>query len=166
MVDAQIYAKVNNSNGARKKQRRYSELELSHVDENELYSMGDEDKGYMQAHGVWEAVVPKDPKAVVEEKIDKLAMAAIYQSIPEDVLLSFADKETAKTAWEAIKVMSQCAERVKSAKVQILKAEFEAMKMKDTDSLDDFCLKITALVTNIRALGEVVVESYVVKKLL
>lgn len=44
-------------------------------------------KVYMQAHGVWEAVVPKDPKKVVEEKTDKIALAAIYQSIPEDVLL-------------------------------------------------------------------------------
>ncbi|XP_074356127.1 uncharacterized protein LOC141695814 [Apium graveolens] len=123
-------------------------------------------KVYMQAHGVWDAVEPKDPNGVVEEKIDKLALAAIYQSIPEDILLSLADKETAKAAWEAIKVMSQGAEHVKSAKVQTLKAEFEAMNMKDTDSLDVFCLKITALVTNIRALGEVVAESYVVKKLL
>lgn len=62
-------------------------------------------KVYMQAHGVWEAVAPKDPKAAVEDKMDKIAMAAIYQGIPEDILLAVADKETAKEVWEAIKVL-------------------------------------------------------------
>lgn len=38
--------------------------------------------------------------------------------------------------------------------------------MKDNDSLDDFCLKLNGLVTNIRALGENVSENYVVKKFL
>ncbi|XP_074352037.1 uncharacterized protein LOC141691197 [Apium graveolens] len=40
------------------------------------------------------------------------------------------------------------------------------MNMKDTDPLDEFYLKLNAVVTNIRALGEGVEESYVVKKLL
>ena len=110
--------------------------------------------------------MPTDPKAVVEDKTDKIAMAAIYQSIPEDILLSIAEKKTAKEVWEGIKVMCQGADRVKNAKIQTLKTEFESMNMKDSDSLDDFYLKITALVTNIRALGEVVAEAYVVKKIL
>lgn len=38
--------------------------------------------------------------------------------------------------------------------------------MKDSDQLDDFCMKLNGLVSNIRALGEEIKESYVVKKLL
>lgn len=123
-------------------------------------------KAFMKAHGVWEAVVPKDSNAVIEDQTDKVAMAAIYQSIPEDILLSITDKEMDKESWEAVKVMCQGADRVKKARVQTLKAEFESMCMKDSDSLDDFCLKILALVTHIRALGEEVTEAYVVKKVL
>lgn len=123
-------------------------------------------KVFMQAHGVWIAVEPKDPKAEIEEKVDKTALAVIYQGIPEDLLLSVADKATAKEAWEALKTMCLGAERVKKAKVQTLKAEFEALQMKDTELLDDFCMKINGLVTNIRALGEEIKEDYVVKKLL
>lgn len=40
------------------------------------------------------------------------------------------------------------------------------MIMKDTESIDDFCIKLHGLVTSIRALGEEIAESYVVKKLL
>ncbi|XP_074328346.1 uncharacterized protein LOC141666251 [Apium graveolens] len=43
---------------------------------------------FMQAHGVWEAIDRKDPKAAVEDKMDNGALALIYQGIPED-LLSF-----------------------------------------------------------------------------
>lgn len=121
---------------------------------------------FMQAQGVWEAVESSDPKTVVEAKMDNVALAAIYQGIPEDVLLSIAEKKTAKEAWEAIKVMCMGAERVKTAKVQTLKAEFEALNMKDSDNLDDFCMKLNGIVTNIRVLGEKMDETYVVKKLL
>ncbi|KAL8125074.1 hypothetical protein AgCh_012663 [Apium graveolens] len=51
-----------------------------------------------QAHGVWEAIEPKDAKAALEDKIDKRALAVIYQGVPEDVLLSIAEKKTSKDA--------------------------------------------------------------------
>ncbi|XP_074327209.1 uncharacterized protein LOC141665122 [Apium graveolens] len=90
----------------------------------------------------------------------------IYQSIPEEMLLSLSDKKKAKDAWEALRIISQGADRAKAAKVQTLKAEFETLSMKETELLDDICMKLNGLVTNIRALGEDVKETYVVKKLL
>lgn len=123
-------------------------------------------KVYMQAHGVWEAIEPKDQNTKVEEKKDKVALAVIYQGLPEDILLSLADKKTAKEAWVALKTMCLGAERVKKAKVQTLKGEFEALQMKDNEQLDDFCIKLSGIVANIRTLGEEVKEAYVVKKLL
>lgn len=70
-------------------------------------------KIFMQAHGIWEAVEPTDPKATIEEKMDKVAKAAIFQAIPEDRLLSLAEKKTEKETWMAIKTMCLGAERVK-----------------------------------------------------
>ncbi|KAL8107473.1 hypothetical protein AgCh_024041 [Apium graveolens] len=87
---------------------------------------------FMQAHGVWDAIDPKDPKKPIKEKTDKIAMDAIYKAIPEDVLLSITKKATTKEAWDAIKTLCLGAERVKRAKVQTLKAEFESLHMKDS----------------------------------
>lgn len=116
----------------------------------------------MQAHGVWDAVESNDPKGgAVDERSDKVALA-----IPEEILLSLAEKKKPKDAWVAIKTMSQGAEKVKAAKIQTLKSEFKSLSMKDTEMLDEFCIKINGLVTNIRALGEDMKEAYVVKKLL
>ena len=123
-------------------------------------------KVFMQAHGVWEVVEPSDPKAIVEDRTDKVALAIIYQSIHKEHLLSLTEKKKAKDAWEAIKTMCQGASRAKAAKIQTLKAEFEFLSMRDTELLEDFCMKLNGIVTNIRALGEDVKESYVVKKIL
>nr|GFA20058.1 hypothetical protein [Tanacetum cinerariifolium] len=96
---------------------------------------------FMQAQGVWEDIEPRTRNMAIDVKKDKLALAAIYQGIPEDLLLSLVEKQTAKDAWEMLKTMYMGAERVKTAKVQTLKAEFETLSMKDTKIIDDFAMK-------------------------
>nr|GEX01884.1 hypothetical protein [Tanacetum cinerariifolium] len=95
----------------------------------------------MQAQGVWEAIEPRTRNTAIDVKKDKLALAAIYQGIPEDLLLSLAEKQTAKDAWETLKTMFMGADRVKTAKVQTLKGEFETLSMKDTEIIDDLGIK-------------------------
>lgn len=95
-----------------------------------------------------------------------MALAMNYQGIPEDILLTLADKKTAKEAWEAIMTLCQGADRVKKARIQTLKAEFESMTMKENEIIDYFSMNLNGLVTNIKALGENISEAYVVKKLL
>ncbi|XP_074342952.1 uncharacterized protein LOC141680695 [Apium graveolens] len=95
-----------------------------------------------------------------------MALAIIYQSIPEEILLSVAEKKSAEEAWEAIKTMCVGVDRVKKAKVQTLRSELESLTMKETEQIDDFCMRLCGIVTNICVLGEIMEESYVVKKLL
>ncbi|XP_074336139.1 uncharacterized protein LOC141673302 [Apium graveolens] len=121
---------------------------------------------FMQAHSRRETIDPRDPKAAVEDKIDKRALAMIYQSIPEELPLTLVERKTAKNAWEATKTVSLGATKVKQAKAQTLKSEFESINMKDTDQLDDFCMKLNGLVARIRALGKTIGEEYVLKKML
>lgn len=111
---------------------------------------------FMQAHRVWGAVGPTYLKAKIEDKSNKVVLAAIYQAIPEDILVSVTEKKTAKDACDTIKTLCLGTERVKKARVQTLNAEFEILSMKETETLDNFCIKLNGLVTNIRALGETV----------
>ena len=57
-------------------------------------------------------------------------------------------------------------ERVKEAKAHTLKSEFEATRMNDSESIDDFAMKLTTIVSNIRSLSDMVEEIFVVKKFL
>ncbi|GJW97952.1 hypothetical protein Tco_0179760 [Tanacetum coccineum] len=71
-----------------------------------------------------------------------MALAAIYQAIPEDVLLMLADKDTAKEEWETLRTMHMGAKRVKEAKVQTLRSDFEVIRMKDNESVDEFAMRL------------------------
>ena len=123
-------------------------------------------KVLMRAQRLWDAVEPKDPKEPPEESKDQMALAAIYQGIPEDMLFLVYGKETAKETWEALKIMHMGAERVKDAKVQTLKTEFEGLCMKESESVDNFASRLTTIVNQIRALVEEFEEVYAVKKFL
>jgi hypothetical protein len=60
----------------------------------------------------------------------------------------------AKETWEALKIMHMAAERVKDTKVQTLRTEFEGLRMKESESIDNFASRLTTIVSQIRALGE------------
>ncbi|XP_074352568.1 uncharacterized protein LOC141691708 [Apium graveolens] len=77
-------------------------------------------KVFMQAHGVWDAIEPKETKD--------------GKSIVED-----------KEAWNAIKTVSLGADKVKAARAQTLKGEFEYLKMKEMEQLDDFYMRLNNL---------------------
>lgn len=73
-------------------------------------------KVFMQTQRGWDDVESKGPQVVIDEKKDNTAMASIYQGIPEDMLLSLAEKETSKEVWDTIKIMCMGAYIVKTAK--------------------------------------------------
>ena len=95
-----------------------------------------------------------------------MTLAAIYQKIPEDILLMLAEKDSTKAAWETLQTMHVGVERVKEANVKTLKSEFEAICMKDGELIEDFAMKLTTIVNGIRSLGNMVDEISFVKKFL
>lgn len=67
-----------------------------------------------------------------------MAVALLFQSIPEALILQVGEPPTSKQVWEAIKTRYVGAERVREARFQILMSDFDRLKMKDTESIDDF----------------------------
>ncbi|XP_013668531.1 uncharacterized protein LOC106372797 [Brassica napus] len=95
-----------------------------------------------------------------------MAMGLLFTSIPEALVLQVGELDTAKKVWEAIKGRHLGAERVREARLQTLMAEFDRLKMKETESIDDFVCKLSEITSNPAALGETIEESKVVKKFL
>ncbi|CAN6176107.1 unnamed protein product [Urochloa humidicola] len=120
-------------------------------------------KIFMRAQSVWAAV---ENKKGVDEKMDQMALAAIVQAVPEAVVLAISEEETAEKAWKALEEMHVGEERVKKARVQTLKRELAGMYMGDSEKINDFALKVTTIVNEIRSLGTKVEETTVVEKLL
>ena len=76
------------------------------------------------------------------------------------------EKDSTKATWETLQTIYVDVERVKEAKAHTLKSEFEAIRMMDDESIDDFSMKLTTIVSGIHSLGDMVEEISVVKKFL
>jgi len=82
----------------------------------------------------------------VSEHEDMMAMEAICKSVPADMVVVMANKESAKAAWDDIKTVNLSVERVRRAKAQTLRREFDALIFKDGESVDEFAVRISTLV--------------------
>ena len=117
----------------------------------------------LRVHKVWEIV---ETEAEDDEKKNDMAMALLFQSIPESLILQVGELSTAKKVWDAIKARYVGAERVKEARLQTLMADFDRLKMKDTKTIDEFVGKMSEISSKSAALGEEIVEPKLVKKFL
>ncbi|KAJ0703081.1 putative RNA-directed DNA polymerase [Helianthus annuus] len=119
----------------------------------------------MDAQGLWESIEPQAGVAV-DEKKSKTARAFIFQAIPEEILLQVAKKKTAKEVWESLKTRFVGAERVQKARLHTLKSEFESMRMKDGESIDDYAGKLSGMISKYNNVGAVLGDEELVRKLL
>ncbi|XP_013617142.1 PREDICTED: uncharacterized protein LOC106323590 [Brassica oleracea var. oleracea] len=119
-------------------------------------------KMLLRVHKVWEVV---EQESTNDEKND-MASALLFQSIPESMILQVGGLDTAKKIWEAIKTRHVGADRVREARLQTLMTEFERLKMKETDKIDDFVGKLSEISSKSAALGENMEEAKLVKKFL
>lgn len=116
----------------------------------------------LEALGLWAAIEPGG----VECSEDRLALAAIARSVPPEMLSTIGRKPTAKAAWEAVKIMRMGVDRVREGNAQTLRREFNNITFKNGESIDDFYMRITGLVNNLRLLGDTIDELEVVRKML
>lgn len=109
-------------------------------------------KNMLKFHMVWSIIVT----ATEEDDKKDMAISLLFQAIPEALVLQVGELDTSKKVWDAIKV--------KEARLQTLMAEFDRLKMKDTEKIDEFAGKLSEILSKSFALGEEIKESKLVKK--
>jgi len=116
----------------------------------------------LQARHLWDAVEFDD----VEFDDDRSALDAICTAVPADMVPGLATKDTAKEAWEAIKTLRIGDDRVRKATAQNLRAEYEALKLGDSEAIEEFALRLTGIVQRLATLGDPELNEKVVAKYL
>ena len=128
----------------------------------------------MEDQGVWEVV---EPPAEASEQVataaeaakamakDRKAKAHLLQCLPDDLLMQVATKKTGKEVWESLKARFVGAERVREARLQTLKSEFDALRMKEDEQLDQYVGKLTGMSVKYGSLGGTLGDAALVKKL-
>jgi hypothetical protein len=89
---------------------------------------------------------------------DRLALEAILRGVPPEMMATLASKGSAKGAWDALKTMSLGVARVRDARAGTLAKEFAAIRFKEGDTVDDFAIRLTGMVSQLALLGRVVAE--------
>ncbi|XP_013709311.1 uncharacterized protein LOC106413005 [Brassica napus] len=116
----------------------------------------------LKVNKVWETI---DPGNKNEDK-NNMAIALLFQSIPEALTLQVGELDNAKAVWDAFKARHDGAERVRKARLKTLMAEFDRLKMKEDDTIDTFVGKLSEISSKSASHGEVIEESKIVKKFL
>ena len=89
------------------------------------------------------------------------AMNAILNGLCEAEFIKVMHKDTAKKIWDTLEGIHEGDQKVKTAKLQVYRAQFENLKMNDDEDVGSFFLKVAEIVNNVKALGETILESII-----
>jgi hypothetical protein len=117
----------------------------------------------LQARHLWDAV---EFPEIVEYDEDRAALDAICSAVPEEMVPALATRDTAHDAWEAIKTYRIGDDRVRRATAQALRSEYENIKLRADERIEDFALRLTNLTQRMAALGDPESDDRVVSKYL
>ena len=115
----------------------------------------------MEARGLWDAVEFGD----ADHQEDRMALEAILSAVPPEMIRTLAVKRIAKEAWEAIRAIRVGTDRVRKSTVQKLRREWELLTFRNGESVDDFALHLSGLMSSLTIHGDPV-EQRAVEKLL
>lgn len=101
-----------------------------------------------------------------DRKKDAKALFFLFQSVHESVFPRIAAATKSKEAWDTLQTAYQGMEKVKTAKLQMLRRDFENLSMKESDTIDSFFTQVIGLITQIRSHGEILEDRRVVEKIL
>ncbi|KAK9054019.1 hypothetical protein SSX86_025095 [Deinandra increscens subsp. villosa] len=122
-------------------------------------------KAIFNVHGLWEVVEPAEGAAVDSDK-NNAAIVYLFQALPEDLILQIAHLTSAKEVWNSVKTRYVGVERVKKARLQTLKTEYNSLRMRDSDSIDVYAAKLSSIASRSAELGETISDATLVKKLM
>lgn len=96
----------------------------------------------------------------------RMMLATILHDVPPEMHTTLVGKAMTKEAWDAIKSMCIGDTNVCEAKVQDLLKEFDGIRMRSGETIDELAMHMNGVANNIRTLGESLAAEKVVKKLL
>jgi hypothetical protein len=134
-------------------------------------------KTYIQAHGfeIWKSIVdgyttpivpPTNDKAVKLGQNNSKATNALLNGLSEMVFTKVAHCKSTKDIWDKIRNIYEGDSKVKAAKIQTYRGQFEQLKMKEDENIAAYFLRVDETVNAIIGLGEEIKESVIVQKVL
>lgn len=110
------------------------------------------------------------PQQILEDKEkkkrDRKALFFLFQSVDEYIFERISSSKTSKEAWDVLHKTYRGEERVKIVRLQTLRCEFDNIKMRETESVEEFYNRMIVLLNQMRLNGETIEDRRVVEKIL
>lgn len=130
-----------------------------------------------QSQELWDLVEsgyeePEEPPEVPDKKLrdnrklNAKALFIIQSAVDDDIFPRISTAKMAKEAWEILKMEYRGDSKVISVKLQNLHGNFESLKMKEKESVQDYLSKVSSIVNQMRSFGANISDSIVVRKVL
>ena len=116
----------------------------------------------MKARRLWTAI----DSGGVEPHENMMALDALTSAVPVEMASMLLGKETARDAWDSIRTTRIGDERVRKSTAQTVRREYEKLDFRDGESVEDFALRLTAIVSRLEILGDPEPPHKVVEKYL
>jgi hypothetical protein len=132
---------------------------------------------YIQAHGfqVWQSIVdgytaptvpPTNDKVVKLGENNSKATNALLNGLSDMVFTKVAHYKSAKEIWDKLQNIYEGDTKVKAAKIQTYRGQFEQLKMKEDEDIIAYFLRVDETVNEIIGLGEEIEEYVIVQNIL
>ncbi|MCI03820.1 retrovirus-related Pol polyprotein from transposon TNT 1-94, partial [Trifolium medium] len=109
----------------------------------------------------------EEQRIAKEAKLKDLkAKNYLFQSIDRTIIETILDKSSSKAIWDSMKQKFEGSTKVKRAQLQALRGEFEILRMKEDESVNDYFGRTLSIVNKMKIQGEVMEQRTVVEKIL
>jgi hypothetical protein len=95
-----------------------------------------------------------------------MALYALCDVVPLEMVPMIVEKETTKEAWDAIVTMRVCNDRVKKATTHQLRQKFNLVMFNDGETVEDYALRLSDMAAHLAMLDEEVNDGEIIVKML
>ena len=107
-----------------------------------------------------------DEATIKAANFNSRALNALFCGVTNEEFNKISSTEVAKEAWTILKTTYEGTKAVKTMKFQRLSSSFEEIRMEEDGTFDKFYAKLKDIVNSSFNLGESIVESKIVRKIL
>ncbi|KAA8525231.1 hypothetical protein F0562_007086 [Nyssa sinensis] len=114
------------------------------------------------------ATLTQDQAKALKENIqrDARALNQIQEGVSNSIFPRIMRATRSKQAWEILQQEYQGDLKARTIKLQNLRRDFETMKMKENETLNDFSTRFSELVNQMKTYGEDISDARIVEKIL
>ena len=107
-----------------------------------------------------------DEATIKAANFNRRALNALFCGVTNEEFKKISSTKVAKEAWTILETTYEGIKAVKTVKLQRLTSSFEEIRMEEDETFDEFYTKLMDIVNSTFNLGESIVESKIVRKIL